>query len=382
MRRYLSKVKKFVLIFPKLEDMHLRKDVGQVPYQMMKHFGFDSSIVTFGGAGGYPSLDRELPGLSVISGGWGVYSFLAGNAMRIDVLMLFHICTRTICRGLVYKLLNPGGCLYVKADLTGVENHYPEWGTRNWITQAKRRLLYNWFIRNVDIVSFECRGAFRQINNVPDKIKLHVPNGFDPELAARLGIAPNTFDEKENLILVVARHGDPRKNSELILDVLDRAGDIGDWRVMFIGTMTPEFTERKDAFLARNQHFREKVVFAGNINDRKALFDYYNRAKILCLSSRSESWGMVCVEALAFGTVPVMSRELASAPDITGDGVAGLTAESDNPDDWMQVLIDAMSDQERLRQLSRNALSHFRRNFIWKDILQNLSGAIHDNADT
>ncbi|MDB5109854.1 MAG: hypothetical protein JWR67_968, partial [Mucilaginibacter sp.] len=79
-------VKRFVTIVPHIENLELRKDTGQVPYQLHKILGYDSTLVTYfytlhGGrnAGAvteppkdeetinynYPYLLTEVPGLKI-----------------------------------------------------------------------------------------------------------------------------------------------------------------------------------------------------------------------------------------------------------------------------------------------------------------------------
>ena len=38
---------RFTTMFPLIENIHLVKDVGMIPYSMKKYFNYDSSIVTY-----------------------------------------------------------------------------------------------------------------------------------------------------------------------------------------------------------------------------------------------------------------------------------------------------------------------------------------------
>jgi glycosyltransferase involved in cell wall biosynthesis len=341
-----------------------------------RDFGFKSEIVYSGEKRDFSMAVDLLSGLRITHAGSGRYAYVRRNAKSIDALMLFHISTKSILMGLLYKFLNPGGFLFLKADMTGTVNAYPMWGTRNFVTQTKRVLLYKMFIRVVDLITFECKEAFLKVANVPDDRKLLLPNGFDPAQPSNFGIIPRAFASKKNMVLVVARHGDPRKNTELMLEALEHMDNIGEWDIVFIGPMTREFERRKDLFLAQNPRYRKRVLFTGNIDDRRTLLDYYNRAKIICLPSKSESWGIACVEAMCFGVVPVMSNHLASARDITGNGVAGLLADVHDAGEWAGILTELIGNQDMLSRLSENALQHFRHNFVWRNILEPLATRI------
>ena len=366
---------RFVLLFEGLRSIHLHKDVGQIPYQLYRHFGFDAEIASFENEKNYSYINDELKGLKLTFFRCSRYWFLLRNAVRIDALMLFHISTKTIYRGLLYKALNPCGFLYVKADLASDRIVYPAWKAKNPLTVMKRKMLYRWFLEKVDLISFETRRSFEGAGDIPSSKKMLMPNGFDPDLLDQFGIIRKGYSEKEDVILLVARHGDHAKNSEFMLDVLSELGNLGGWKVYFIGPMTEAFTKLKEAFLADYPQFSDCVVFTGAIDNKRELFEYYNRSKILCLTSRLESWGMVCVEALCFGNTLVMTNVNSSA-DLLGNGVAGVTINQGDCTGYAKALRDLMTSDKLLHTYHDNALQHFRTRFIWKNILQTLAGKI------
>jgi glycosyltransferase involved in cell wall biosynthesis len=362
-------------MFDGLESIHLFKDVGQVPFQMYRHFGYDAEIVCRRNEEEYLYINDALKGLKLTFYEGSPYRYLLDHARDIDVLMLFHISTLSIYRGLLYKLVNPRGCLYIKADMNGEKIRYAEWGERNLLTQAKRIFLFKQLVKRVDIVSVETERSFRGVSNIPRKKMILLPNGFDPDFIDWYGVRRRTFDEKENIILLVGRHGDYAKNTELMLDTLADMGDIGSWQVWFVGPMTAEFEKRRASFQNQYLHLVDKVVFTGQIDDKRELFELYSRAKILCLTSRWESWGMVCVEAMAFGCVPVMTA-VSSAGDITANGTAGLIVEQGSARQLAQTLKEIMEAPLGLEALSLKTQAHFQSSFVWKDRLAALDARI------
>ena len=363
--------KKFVSIFNKLESVHLHKDVGQIPYQMHKHFGYDVEIVCRRNETQYKYINKELTGLK-LRFVFSSFYYLLLNARKIDVLMLFHIKTETIYLGLLYKILNPNGFLYVKYDHADPHILYSTWGNKNIIAQLKRSFYFYLFKQQLDLLSIECRKTYLKLTKIPDVKKMYLPNGFDPDIPSYYGIHPKPFEKKDNFILLVGRHGSEAKNSELILDALERMGDIGDWQVIFVGPMTKEFEQLKNTFVVKHPHFRNRVIFTGNIEDKKELFDYYNRSKIFCLPSRWESWGLVCGEAIFFGNVLLMSDKVVSAYDLTNDGQSGFVVASGNAAAWAEQLTALLSNPSMLADYSERASQHFTNNLIWKNILNEL----------
>jgi len=372
--------KRFVLLFDDLQSVHLFKDVGQVPFQMYKHYGYDAEIVCRGSREDFLYIDDVLRGLKITIIDESPYRYLLRHARDIDVLMLFHISTRSAYRGILYRFLNPTGCLYIKADLTGSQVDFGQWVDQDVFTHLKRLLLRKRLIKAVDVVSFETRAAFRGADVIPAEKRLLLPNGFDPDLIDRYDVRRRCFAEKEELMLLVGRHGDPNKNTEMMLDALAIMGDTGGWKVRFVGPMTPEFEQRRDAFLHSNPRLREKVVFTGQIDDKRELFELYNRAKLLCLTSRRESWGMVCVEAMAFGCVPVVTA-ISSAQDLTNEGENGIIIDSYEPAEWAVRVQRIMSDAPLLEQLSDTAREYCEQQFHWRTILQPLDDALARCAD-
>lgn len=364
--------KRFVLLFDDLQSVHLFKDVGQVPYQMYKHFGYDAEIVCRRSKEDFLYIDDVLHGLKITVIEESPYRYLLRHARDIDVLMLFHISTRSSYRGILYKFLNPKGCLYIKADLTGSQVDFGQWVDQDVFTHLKRLLLRKRLIKAVDVVSFETRAAFAGADVVPAGKRLLLHNGFDPDFIEAYGVRRRSFLEKENIILLVGRHGDPNKNTELMLDALEIMGDIGNWAVWFVGPMTPEFKQRKDVFMLDNPHLREKVVFTGPINDKQELFELYSRAKVLCFTSRRESWGMVCVEAMAFGCVPVMTP-VSSALDITQSDQTGFVVNSYEPHVWASSLKQICGNPEKLSSLSEACQRQIMIHWAWGVLLQPLA---------
>ncbi len=364
-------MKRLDLIFEKLLNLHLVKDVGQIPYLLGKYFDFSSSIICknnddydyFGG-------DIHRPKLIFVR--WSSYFYLIRNAGKIDVLMLFHIRHKSLYQGILYKLLNPGGFFYLKADLKEVVPPFIETGRRNAISQAYNKTVYSLFARMVDLVSFETKRVFDGVESIPDNKKIYLPNGFDVTLPQQLGVRPKGIAGKKDMILCVARHGAEQKNSELLLRVLGKIEDMGSWKLAFVGPCTREFLEGCEKFRLEHPRHADKIFLAGEISDRKLLFEYYNDAKIFCLPSRWESWGIVCTEALYFGCALIMTREITSAPDLTDNGRVGLLAGNDDVDDWTRVLRELMSDPARLEYLSAEGRRHFDGHFAWPKALEPL----------
>lgn len=136
---------------------------------------------------------------------------------------------------------------------------------------------------------------------------------------------PNTFKvsegncaaDKENLIIFVGRLSNPQKNVTGFVDVWkEAAGRLPGWRAVVIGD-----GEHRDLIMRYAAKKKaERLTFAGNTPDVEA---YYRKAKILCMTSTYEGWGMVLTEAMAYGCVPVAYDSYEAIRDIITDGETG-----------------------------------------------------------
>jgi GalNAc-alpha-(1->4)-GalNAc-alpha-(1->3)-diNAcBac-PP-undecaprenol alpha-1,4-N-acetyl-D-galactosaminyltransferase len=369
--------KKFVLFFRDLHNVHLFKDVGMVPFILAQYYGFDSEILCNSTEDHNQHTRNELAGLKITCIRGSIYSYLREHARDIDVLMLFHIKTETMYVGMFYKLLNAHGILYVKYDLDDKKLLYATWGHRNFITQAKRNLLFTLFKKQLDLISIENKKVYEEIAYIRDETKMYLPNGFWKEMLEKAGVRKKKFSEKENLIILVGRHGSRQKNSEFMFDVLERMGSIGDWRVCFIGDTSNEFEERKASFLSRVPDYSTRINCVGAVTDKRELLEYYNKAKIFCLPSRWEGFPLVGPEALCFGNVLLMTREVASSYDLTGDNTVGFRVGGENVIEWADCLSWLIADQALLEDYSIRSTRYFEDNFDWKTLCGKLSDRIN-----
>ena len=117
--------KKFVTIFPICENVHLTKDLGQIPFFLKHNYNYDSSIVCYKNNKEYSNLNGEVKGLRLefienkgrfIFLEKSVLSYLKKNSRNIDVLNLYIFSKFSFVYGIYYKILNPKGFLFLKLD--------------------------------------------------------------------------------------------------------------------------------------------------------------------------------------------------------------------------------------------------------------------------
>lgn len=374
--------KTFVTLFPPAQNVHLLKDVGMIPFCMYRDYGYDATLVCFPNEENYPALEEEVKGLKISflkedreyrlgKVSLKVLNYIEEHAKEIDVLNLYHNTTETLLYGLFYKMFHPKGILYIKLDIN-IERFDAQ--TTQWI-HPLRMLGYKWYFRHIaDVVSAELPDSRQylldRLPSLKDKLLL-VPNGTDDKAIADNGITVRPFEEKENLIIAVGRIGAVEKNHEMLLRAAARV-DLKDWKIALIGPVDEKFGKWAEQFLTDNAPLKDKVVFTGNISNRKELYGWYNRAKAFCLTSLYESFGLVFTEALYFGNYIITTNVLPSKY-ITDSGRLGTIVHSEE------------ELTETLRQLTGGTLDiasvydpvvEYSAKFRWSTILEVLNEAI------
>lgn len=108
--------------------------------------------------------------------------------------------------------------------------------------------------------------------------------------------------------------------------------------------------------LAHELGIRDLVRFEPPSN-RERLADWYRAADLNCVPSYSESFGLVAVEAQACGT-PVVAADVGGLRTAVAHQVSGLLVPDHDPRTWARAVGDLVTDDQRMYELSRGAITH------------------------
>jgi len=381
----MPKKLKFVIACEVIDNVRLMQPHGMIPYTLYKHYGYDAEVVAYKN-GEYSYLDNELKGLKIrflrhfFSKKFKppFFWYLARNARNIDVLMVYNVKKRPIYYGLIYKLFNPRGFLYAKADTALPEfNFYVE--NAFFPYKYYMRALGKLFLKKCNAVSFESSQPYENNRQVAEDKKLLIPCGFDPDIVRDLSVQERTFAEKENIVLHVARMGSHQKNTEHLVRSIARMQVPDDWRFVFIGSQTDGFRRFRETFVHEHPELEDRMEFHEHIHSKAELYDFYSRAKIFCLPSRIESFGNVMVEALYFGNAIAATKTIPSVQDLVDEGRNGIMFNLQADDDLAQKLESLMRDPERLASMSRAAHHYAMQHLNWKNALRPLDEKIQQH---
>ena len=205
---------------------------------------------------------------------------------------------------------------------------------------------------------------------------LSLGGGMDPSRLVAIN-NPNTFEipdtenaqDKENLVIFVARLSNPQKNVTGFIDVWRKFHKMRpDWKAVIIGdgehrAMAEKYAERKRV---------GNLSFAGH---QKFISDYYRWAKMICMTSTYEGWGMVLTEAMAYDCVPVVYDSYEAVHEIIHHNHNGMLVRPFREDEMAKAM-KRIADDEALRKsmaaAGREKINDFRIERIvdrWEELL-------------
>lgn len=380
----------FHTIFTDTENFHLVKDVGQLPYFMYKTEGYESELISYKNNEEYPYLNKEVKGLKqtfipdkgrFLYFELGIVSYLWSFSKSIKVLNLFHFKKDHLLYLLLYKTLNPKGKAYIKLDMDiqFFKDYnaflFSKYSLKNYFLKG----ITQWMFKLTDIFSVETEDAREYLLKVYPELEqklICIPNGVD-NLYLEEEIKLRSWEEKEDIIITVGRIGTFQKNTELFLEVLKDI-ELNHWKVYILGPVEESFQTYIDTYFKINPHLKESILFTGNITDREELFEWYNRAKIFCLTSRFEGFPITFPEALFFGNY-IISTPVSSALQITNNNLLGKVVKAEAPD-FALAIQECMKEGFLTARRYEDILQFSRTNFTWPGIVKKLSEKLKENA--
>ena len=355
---------RFLTIFPVTENVHLIKDVGMVPFILHKNFGYESTIASYKN-GDYEYLETEVKGLKQVfiskkfkNPIFDILWFLLLNFRKYDVLQCYHFERPSLWYLSFFKFLKKltfsKSFTYLKLDAV------------DKIKDLKLNNENKFLIKRIDLVSVETLGIYNSLNKNKTLYKQveYIPNGFydkdDQDMI--------DFESKSNTIMTVGRIGDSNKNNETLLEAFQKFSLVNDdWKLELIGPIEKAFQNYINEYFETYPNLLNKVLFTGSITDRSVLNSKYNTAKIFVLTSRSEGFPLVFLEAIKAGCT-IISSSLASAYDITDNEKYGALFPVGDSDALARELEKVTSNVEKLKEDCEQIQKFAHENFSWEKI--------------
>jgi glycosyltransferase involved in cell wall biosynthesis len=376
-------LKNFTTIFPFAENVHLIKDVGQVANSIATTGNYEAKLVCFKNSEDYSFLNSEAQNIKIdfleacgkkLFMEKAILNYIEENAAEIDVIHFFHLTKETIYYALHYKKYHPKGKVYVKMDVYNEmleqEIKYSKKRLFNWVHKQKEKK----FFSQLTAISTENPIALELLKKKFSALKekaFLLTNGVNDLFLKQQFPKLKKFEEKENIILSVGRIGAKDKNSEMLLNAFVKANLVG-WKLIFVGPIENNFEVRVVKNVAEKSHLKNQIELVGNVNDRKTLYEYYNRSKICCLTSPFESFGITFIESMYFGNYVIGTTGMSSFSYITNDFELGTAVDVNDTKSLIEILQQKASDELMLNDNYFKAQSQIKEKFYWSKIVNPL----------
>lgn len=333
------------------------KDVGMFLYKLAKNYNWGGKYLYFNTTYFTENWNEEFQKyIEPICIGNAIHgkdqkelakNWVQKHAKELDVLMLFNYGSTTWKLARLAKKANPNIIVYSKLDMgiggfSHFVNHRFGITLKNYFEKLKSSYV-DWFT----VETKEYFDALSKTSVFKNRIA-YLPNGVS---LLNVNTALVEKQEKENIVLASGRIGLHVKNNELLVDAIQKLPrDIVDtWRFYFVGPYTDAFYQYVEAARSSKPYLADKIILTGGIMDRDQLYSYYKRAKIICMTRRSEGACIATLEAMYFGAYPVITRYSSFADDTTNYEKCG-TIVSANADILAEVLAKKMQDPELVAQ--------------------------------
>lgn len=240
-----------------------------------------------------------------------------------DVVIGFIDWTNVLCvvanLGLKYKLI-------------ATEHH-----VNDYLKDAKFRLIRDLAYKKVDMLCVLNKTDFNYYKFVKNRVILHNPLFLDE---------PKSL-HKENIILSVARL-EWVKGYDIYFRALAKIDKkiLNNYKIQIIGD-----GRLKNELVNLSKELGLDIEFLGHKTD---VGRFYERAKVVVVSSRSEGFCNVLIEAANFGCVRITS-DTAGAKELVKNGVDGIVFESCNDDELAFAMTNVLNSDRLCNMLVKNA---------------------------
>ncbi|MFC1475308.1 glycosyltransferase family 4 protein, partial [Candidatus Zixiibacteriota bacterium] len=228
---------------------------------------------------------------------------------------------------------------------------------------SKKDIYHRWLYRKLDVWIAPLKGfkdyLLKYSGIEPDKIEV-VPFGI--ELDRFTEHLPDKKDARvqlnlpsEKTIIGMVGRLDEKKCQHVLIEALGKLRDIGyDVSILLLGDKTfgeaDKYAENLYE-LTEKLNLKKDVYFQDGI---KEIENAYAALDIFALTTGSETFGMVLIEAMA-AKLPVIATNEGGPKDIIQHNVNGLLVKPLDNDDLTEALIKLLDDKEKSNSLADSA---------------------------
>lgn len=154
---------------------------------------------------------------------------------------------------------------------------------------------------------------------------------------------------KKKKVLFVSRLEFVPKRPDLMLIIWSHLQDeFPDWELLFLG----DGPDRAEVESMSKKLKLRNVCFKGFVDP----VPYYKEASIICMTSDYEGFGMVLIEAMHFGVVPITFYNWIALNDIIADGETGILVNSNDNIEFSNKLGELINNDLYRMRIAQNAM--------------------------
>lgn len=349
-------MKKFTLFFSWINNSHLTKDVGLIPFVMQKYCGYKSSILIPKTDNEYPDAKKYLDNLQI-----NFYESNEDIAMYlqdVDVLMLIGIYEFNLPVINYYRSIKPEGKIYLKLD-----------ASMYWMQNLNQVMNEDVIdiLKKCDLITAESKKVSSYINSVWGLNVKYYTNGYY-EYFEDENIS---YEDKENIIMFAGVIGSQVKANHILLEAFKNVENkIGNWKLVLAGNVEEEFLPYLNNYLNENPSIKDKIILPGRLEKPK-LKKLYQKAKVFCLTSVSEGSPNVLPEAIYNGCYFV-STDVGCVFEVIENGKYGSVFPINDIKSLENILALLCNDEDKLKENCEQSQKYARENLNWIDICKEI----------
>lgn len=216
--------------------------------------------------------------------------------------------------------------------------------------------------------------SFQNLSGLKELTKLKVIT--NPLTIAEQPRLSNFLKKKENVLLYVGRMDYQNKRVHRIVEVWESIfNDYPDWNLNLVG----DGSDKKNLENYVKEKNIDRVVFSGF--QKHEPIEFYQKAKIILLTSELEGFGLVVIEGMSYGTIPIVYGSYSAIYDIIENGINGfITPIPYQKSNTIKALEKLMNSEELILEMGKQARQTTLR-FSLNKILNQWEGLFNELKD-
>ena len=180
------------------------------------------------------------------------------------------------------------------------------------------------------------------LDTIPKSI--YIPNVIDyiPETTSKL---------KDKRLVSVGRLSPEKGYDDLLKIFKELNKTYKDWKLDIVGSGNEE--ENLKNYIKENN--LEKSVTLHGFKDTKFIYDLFNKSSIYLMTSHTESFGIVLIEAMSAGLPCIAFSSAEGANEIIKDSYNGYLIDNRNKEEYIEKVKKLMDNYELRKKLGINA---------------------------